>query len=79
MVSRQLFEQCPQRAVVFSTVKLSSLSSGAIVLPLPSSRSMEMSALPYAPISPALSGRITSLPQISSNALSTELFMNVPP
>ncbi len=72
MVSRQLLLHFPQRFIEISVSKFSSSPAPMMPLRCPSSAlSRAISAAPYAPMMPAMSGLIASLPEISSKLRNT--------
>ena len=75
MVSIQLLEQSPQLRIVVATCKeLSPSLSNNVLLPFCNSSAVSAArrAIPYAPIKPDTSGRITSTPINFSKARKTD-------
>ena len=83
-VNLQLLEQ-PRQVMAFTLWVNSSSASllksveSSVALPAACAFSWAYSAAPYAPIRPAMVGRMTSWPISCSNARSTASFRNVPP
>ena len=78
-VSMQLFSHPPQRAA--RAVYFRSRISGRVSMPdrSPVSRERAMRAAPKAPMIPAISGQIASVPAMRSKARSTAWLKKVPP